>query len=114
MAKIYGGIDDVKAPEFDPELGFKEHQKLEDQYIEDVRESLKAGKPGDKYVGEIVQFQVADGYALYMVASMKPLELVHLHVGDAWQFQYVHRLTIKDIKQQIDRSKKLDSIFAKR
>jgi hypothetical protein len=42
-----------------------------------------------------------------MVASMRPLELVHIPLGDAWNFQYTHNLTSKDVQQKIDSQKSL-------
>jgi hypothetical protein len=36
-----------------------------------------------------------------MVLSMRPLELMHIPLGDAYQFRYVNRLTAKDIENNI-------------
>lgn len=63
---------------------------------------------------QLKQFPVADGYAEYMVASMKPLELVHIPLGDAWQFEYAHRLTAKDVQDKIDQQKALEELFNKK
>lgn len=62
--------------------------------------------------GKEVQFPVADGAARYIV--YKPNALIHLPVGDAWQFQYVKRLTAKDIAQRALAFERLDSLFGKK
>lgn len=58
--------------------------------------------------------EVADSYAVYIVASMKPLELVHIPIMDAWEFQYANRLTAKDVKEKIRSEKALQALFAKK
>jgi len=45
---------------------------------------------------------MADGFAFYMVLSMRPLELMHIPLGDAYQFPYANRLTAKDIESKIN------------
>ena len=62
------------------------------------------------------------GFARYLVASLKPIHLIHLNVdryvvGDAYQFPYVHRLTASDIRAEIKKlelmpSKKLNPKFS--
>ena len=54
-----------------------------------------------KNVGETIRFQHADGYAEYMVFSMKPLKLIHLNVGDAWDSPYAELLTPKKVDEMI-------------
>jgi hypothetical protein len=94
MGKIFGGIEGiVKEKEWDNESDKK--------YIADLKAWCLANKPG-KNSGEIVEFQYADGYAKYMVASMKPLELIHLNVDDAWELPHVNRLTAQDIQKNLD------------
>lgn len=77
-------------------------RKAEEKYISDVKNWITKAGYTEKNSGEIIQFQVADGYAQYMVISMKPLRLVHLPLGDAWDFQYANRLTAKDVQDKID------------
>ena len=85
----------------------------EERYINEVREFCKSESDCDSdYVGKIAKFQVADGYAEYMVFSIKPLELLHLDVGDAWDYQHIERLKVKDIKENIDRQEKLAKLFS--
>ena len=48
---------------------------------------------------------MADGQAQYMVASMQPLELVHVPLNDAYEFEYAYLLTTKEVQQKIDQNK---------
>ena len=41
-------------------------------------------------VGQIVSYPVADGQALYMVTSEKPLYLAHIAFGDGYQIPAAH------------------------
>ena len=41
------------------------------------------------------------------------LLIIHLPLMDAWEFQYIERLTAKDIKEKIDNEKKLAKFFGK-
>jgi hypothetical protein len=50
---------------------------------------------------------MADGNALYAVYSLKPVELIHLPVGDAWDSKWANRVSAKEIRQQIDGAKHL-------
>lgn len=56
-------------------------------------------------VGEIIKFQVADGYAEYMVKKVKPLQLIHLSDGDAWQADpiLIRGLRVDDVRQIVRR-----------
>jgi hypothetical protein len=48
-----------------------------------------------------------------MVASMRPLELVHVPLGDAWDYPYIERLTATDIQNKIDQTKAMAKLFKK-
>ena len=65
-----------------------------------------------KNMGEILRFPAADSYAQYMVVSMRPLQLVHLSLGDAWGFQYAHLLTAKEVQEKIDQQKRINKLFS--
>ena len=66
----------------------------------------------EKHSGEIIHFPVADGRAEYMVLSLKPVMLIHLPVGDAWQFEYAERLTKADVIKKIKQQKALAEMFS--
>lgn len=63
--------------------------------------------------GKIVKTPVADGYAQYMVLSIKPLILIHIPLYDGWDFRWAHRWTSKDVKEMIQREKILNALFKK-
>lgn len=87
-------------------------EAAEAKYTEDLRALLVKRKPGP-YVGEIISFGIADGQALYMVASLRPAQLVHMPLGDAWQVSaaVISRLTVAQIKAQIDAEKLFDQAY---
>jgi hypothetical protein len=109
-AKIYSAPESIKPPSFS--LDIEEYQEKCEQYKKDLRKFVLDRKTG-KNVGEIVQFPVADGYAEYMIASMRPLELIHLETNDAWEFQYIHLLTAKEINEKISFEKSLRKHLSK-
>jgi len=118
-AKIYSAPKSIKQPIFNYtgkenyNKVFKAYRKDETRYCEKLREMLLARKKG-KNVGEIISFPVADGAAEYMIASLRPLELVHLPLGDAWDFQYAHLLTAKEVNKKIEENKAMAEFFNKR
>jgi len=113
MATIYSSPTEIALPIINWEdMEIDIYQKEVDRYYSELKAFCLKRKKG-KNVGTIVKFQIADGYAEYMVSSMRPLELIHLPIGDEYQFPYIQNLTAKDIQQRIDQQIKLDSIFKK-
>ncbi len=80
--------------------GWQKYQSEEQAYIRSVQEWARSQYPADKLAGEIYCFPVADSHAMYVVLSSKPLQLLWLELGDAWQMPDVVRrgLTVKDIR----------------
>ena len=121
MAKIYDAPKEMETPDFTYDQNghwdCKKYKQDNEKYIEELKDLLlkrfeeSAYTCSEKYVGEIIRFPVADGHAEYMVASMSPLELVHLPLGDAWNFQYVHLLTAKEVTEKIECDKKMKELF---
>ena len=85
-----------------------EYDKLIHQWYEDLKNTIKKYNPHEdqNYIGEIVKWNVADGYAEYMVCSLKPLKLIHLPIGDAYEYWDAKLQTVKSIKEQIDGRKR--------
>jgi len=111
MAKVYSAPETIKVPSLD--FGnVKGYNEACEKYKADLKAMLQKRNTG-KNVGEIIRFPVADGYAEYMVASMKPVELVHIPLWDAWDFQYAHLLTAKEVQESIDQQKALEKFFKK-
>jgi len=108
-AKIFALPKGVKLPELSIE-NIKNYNKDCEKFRVELKEKLiELGFKG-KNVGETIQFPVADSYAEYMVASMRPLQLVHLPLGDAWEFQYAHLLTAKEVQSNIDFQKEMEKM----
>ncbi len=114
MGKIFRAPSSVAMPSWDNKKTYEENVLEENNYLAALKDMLTKRKPTQKLVGEIIKFQVADGYAQYMVASMTPLELVHIPLGDAWDFHYAHRLTKKDVEEKIKNQKALEELFKKK
>ena len=117
MATIFRAPASIKQPSFsefmkDGKYDREGHAKAEEQYLAELKAFLLSRKRG-KNVGEIVQFPCADSYAQYMVASMRPLELVHIPLGDAWDYPYINRLNATDIQNKIDQQQALNKLFKK-
>ena len=109
MAKIYASPKHIQPPELTIR-DVDEYWKECDEYIKKVQEWVRAQTSGE-YIGEVVNFTVCDGYAKYVVWSLKPVKLIHLDIADGYQFQYANRLTAKDIKDKINYAKALDNLF---
>lgn len=113
MAKIFSAPEEVKAPKLDFN-DVKNWKANDEKYIQELKSHIQSLGYTGKNVGEVIQFPVADGYAQYMVASMKPLQLIHLPLGDAWDWQYAHLLTAKEVQEKIDQDKAWKEMIAKK
>lgn len=117
MARIYNAPSEIKLPEFNWK-DLKASKEAELKYEADLKQYLIERNARERKditdVGEILSFPVADGYARYMLARMEPLELIHIALDDAYEFQYVGRLTVADVKDKIKSNKELAELFAKR
>jgi hypothetical protein len=114
-AKIYSAFEELTVPTFSFGNGasVEDYNKANDQYIVDMKAKLIEHGYKGKNSGEVIKFPVADGHALYMVISMRPLQLMHIPIVDAWEFQYVHLLTAKEVSGQIEANKKWDEFINK-
>lgn len=107
MAKIYSIPDEVKAPKLDFN-NVKAWQEDEKRFMSEIEAFVKNYNPnGGEHIGKTIQFPVADSYAVYMVASMKPLELIHLPIGDAWHFEIASSLRASDVLLKIQQAEGL-------
>lgn len=99
-----------------PQFGtgdFDEYTKQTEEYINKVKEWAKSHGSGE-CAGEELSLPHADGYARYVVFSLKPVKLIHLPVYDAWSYPHIERLTASDIKKNIQQRKSLGNLFANR
>ncbi len=113
MAEIFKAPSKVKLPKVDyANYNHAEAIKNEDKYIEDLTAHLKANGFSGKNVGEIIRIPHADSYAMYMVASMRPLRLIHLALGDACGSQFAELLTAKKVNDMLAAEKKMKELFS--
>lgn len=104
MATILAPPEGFDPPEWDFKKDREANMKAEADYIERLATWLRSTRQGE-LVGKVVRFPAADSYAQYMVASEKPLHLVHLPIGDAWQIPAAHArgLRLSDIRALLAR-----------
>lgn len=102
MATVYAAP--IEAPSLESRPGedyherWQRYEREEQAYIKAIQDlARKNGK--HEALGTIVRFPYADGYAQYVLWKVKPLQLVHLAVGDAWDLpDYVTRgIRLSDI-----------------
>jgi len=119
MGKIYAPPKELEAtvPKLrnfiiDGRFNAGKMDKAEEKWTDELRTWCKT-ESNSEYVGEVIRQVVADGYARYMVFSLKPLVLIHMSLGDGYQFQWAHRWTASDVKMLVDQRKKMESFFKK-
>jgi hypothetical protein len=64
-----------------------------------------------RLAGKVAAFPVADGYAEYMVLDGR--RLIHLPLGDSYDFPYIERLRLSDIEARIKQSEGWAKLFRK-
>jgi hypothetical protein len=76
-------------------------------WIAKVKALAKAQADNPEVVGELVSFPVGGGYANYVVWRAKPLQLVHIPVGDAWHIDdaTARGLRLSDLEWQFRRNR---------
>jgi len=113
MSKVYRGIPKINPPDLSSINNYKQYKKDCDKYVEEVVNFCKVNY-GDccKEAGKEIQFQVHDGFARYIIATLKPVRLIHITTGDAYQFPYVYRLTAADIRSNIVQNDALEKLFS--
>ena len=116
MAKIYNPPKEIKVPElvFTVSTDIDGYDAACKKFKADLKEWCIQRNRKEEHVGEVIKFPVADGQAEYMVASLKPVVLIHLPLWDAWHFQYAHLLGKKEILTKIAQNKAMEELFAMR
>lgn len=115
MGKVYSPPEGFSPPDITDfikpgKFQTQEYHEACDKYMRDIKDWAKKESP-DSEAGKMISFPVADGKALYIVFSLKPVTLIHVNTGDAYQYQYAHRLTASDIRKEIKRTEFLTDIF---
>jgi hypothetical protein len=80
-------------------------------------EAEAAALPAGEYIGALVKWQVADGYAVYRVESLSPrVVLQHVPFGDGYAVapETIRGLRRKDVEAKVDADRRLASLFGSR
>lgn len=101
MAKILNPPAIIPVPEFNWK-DIPAYEQACDTFRNSLRRLLKS-RSQSKYAGEIIRFPVADSHAEYMVANLRPLELVHIPLWDAWHYDQAQSLRTIDVLNNIER-----------
>lgn len=107
MAKVFLLPDGFEAPEFDWQ-NIEKYQKDCAEHTAKLKEWCLNRNSEQECVGEVIRFPVADGYAEYMVAAIKPVQLLHLPYMDAYQSETAPLMTATAIKEKVRQTKALE------
>lgn len=110
MNQIFSSPEQIKLPNIEDYKTFDTFYKAEDEYERKLKDYVLEHGEG-KYKGEELRIPHADGYARYLVYSLKPVRLVHIDTGDAWHASQVEYMPAAKIKEHIDRDKGLKALF---
>jgi hypothetical protein len=113
MAKVFILPDGFEAPEFNWE-DIEQYKKDCAEHTQRIKQWCVERNPNQVNVGVIIKFPVADGYAEYMVAATKPVQLIHLPYWDAWQSETAELMTANAIQQKVDQQVAMEKLFAPR
>lgn len=111
MAEIFSAPEEIKQPELNFE-SFDKYEQECDQYLIDLKDHIQSMGYKGKNVGEIIRLPWADGSADYMVLSMRPMRLIHIPLGDAWDHPDADQLTAKRVQEKLDSQKAMELLFA--
>lgn len=111
VATVYSPPSSVPLPDFDqflrsgPNGSFDDagYDKAWEDAIAKLAALARQNDSAGDLVGQIISFPVADGAAQYMVWKQKPLQLIHLPIGDAYQADAAttRGVRISDIRRQV-------------
>jgi len=110
MDKIYASPEEFKCPKIISGQDIQIYFEACEEYVQKIKDWAKENGNCPE-AGKEIRFPVADGYARYVVFSLKPVKLIHLDVSDAWQYQYVHRLTAADIRKEVKKLEAAAELF---
>ena len=113
MATTY--TNPILAPSFfgaDGEFDRAGYENRCEQYRADTLGFIKNKLGGKgKYVGKVIGFRVADGYAQYMVWTLT--KWVHLDEGDGWSADpaTIRGTRARDVVEMIEREERQKELF---
>lgn len=117
MAKVIRSITpdlaplDYGAEDLTAEL--RAHDLKVEAWLERKRAEFRKKATGD-LVGEIVKFQVADGYAQYMIEKHRPFTLVHLDILDGYHANpaTIRGYRLKDAQAEMEWARRREQYWA--
>lgn len=111
MARLQGSI----APdfEFDGKRPYEEYDAKVEAWLEELKKGYRKLAKGD-LVGEIVRFQIADGYAQYLIVKQRPFTLVHLDILDGYHANpaTIRGYRLKDAQAEVERTRRWEQHWA--
>lgn len=108
--KVWAPPKECEKPEYKDYSGdWEKYRKAEAAYEERLKAWCKKNSktPNSPLVCVEVSTPVGDGYARYLVLNTRPLELIHIDTGDAWNASdiWLKGLDIDDVKRMAERAK---------
>ena len=87
----------------DGRFDFDRSREVDDAYRQKIADWCRANGGSQQWAGSLYYVPVADGAAEYMVWKLRPLALIHLPLGDAWNADpiYLKGLTASDVRKVI-------------
>lgn len=98
--------------ETDYSLSRDEWVAQEKAQLESAATAARAKAPGGT-VGGLLRWQRADGHAVYMVTSERPLKIAHVEVGDGWNIEpaLIRGLRLAEVQAMLESERKMQSLF---
>jgi hypothetical protein len=118
-AKVWAPPEGYEEPRFDDFMGSETHRfdnegyfKACDEHQERLAQWCRENSDSD-IAGETIDFPIADGRAVYMVLSTRPLELIHLSYGDGYQIDemMLRGMRVSDVRRLVAQRKALEKLF---
>lgn len=94
---------------------FNTLREAEEEWLAELVEWCQTNTDSrSELVGEVIHFPRGDGYAQYMVFRTKPLTLLHIPLGDAWDLPdyQLRGLRVKDVRELVRSDRALKDLFA--
>ena len=108
-AQIYEAPTTIKKPEFNFS-DIKGWREEEERYENELRAHCERNGTGD-LKGKVIKIPHADSYAVYMVFSLRPLELIHMEIGDAWDSEFADLVTEAKVREMVKRDEAMAKLF---
>lgn len=97
-----------------PPLGFG----VNDPHIQAYDNLVAASNalPEDEYVGALISWQIADGYASYLVTSMSPVTLQWVPLADGYRVDdaLIRGLRKPDVIAKVESTRAFNRLFGRR